>query len=332
MTLGIRSRWKTAFWRMASLAAAVLASTAGSLLPVANAADDGPPLTVPAEVAASALHCTGDMRMGQTPVLFLHGTTSNARSNWSWNWDRALDQRNWAHCDLDLPASGNNDIQYAAEYVVSAIRAMNEASGRKISMVGHSQGGMIGRWALKYWPDTRGMVDDYVGLAASNHGTTRGKEQCESPGGCPAANWQQNQDSHFLAALNTGPQSWPEVNYTEITTHDDEIVDPSTSGWLPAAPNVTNVAVQDLCPAETVDHFGMAYDNAAWLIGLDALTRPGPAQLDQVSAATCGQPLMPSVDPATFPTEAASAMEQTGKSSAEAEKVTSEPPLRPYAK
>ncbi len=34
-------------------------------------------------------------------------------------------------------------------------------------MVTHSQGGMIGRWATRFWPDTRQMVDDIVGLAPS---------------------------------------------------------------------------------------------------------------------------------------------------------------------
>ena len=30
---------------------------------------------------------------------------------------------------------------------------------------------MIPRWALRFWPDTRVMVDHVVGLSPSNHGT-----------------------------------------------------------------------------------------------------------------------------------------------------------------
>lgn len=105
---------------------------------------------------------------------------------------------------------------------------------------------------------------------------------------------------------------------------------PSTSPYLTPGPNVTNVAVQDLCPTETVDHFGMAYDNAAWLIGLDALSHPGTAMLSRIQTTTCGQALMPSVDPVTFPVNTAAAMDQTATSSAEAPNLPAEPPLRCY--
>jgi len=101
---------------------------------------------------------------------------------------------------------------------------------------------------------------------------------------------------------------------------------------LTRAANVTNVAVQDLCPTETVDHFGMAYDNAAWLIGLDALTHPGPAKLDRVSTTTCGQPFMPAVDPTMFATNAAMAMSVTARSSAAATQLPAEPELACYAR
>lgn len=79
------------------------------------------------------------------------------------------------------------------------------AGHRKISMVGHSQGGMIGRWALRYWPDTRALVDDYVGLASSNHDTAEPNFSVQCPTlGCDAANWQQRTGSNFLTALNSG--------------------------------------------------------------------------------------------------------------------------------
>lgn len=267
-------------------------------------------------------------------MLLIHGTTSNSRANFSWNWDRAFDREQRARCDVDLPDSGNGDIQTAAEYVVYGIRTLHAAAGSRIDLLGHSQGGMIGRWALKYWPDTRGMVDDYVSLAAPHHGTVVRAVQCAATRSCSAANWQQRTGSDFLTALNRGPQTWPGVSYTQIYTRTDEIVVPNLdsngSSSLPSASNVSNIAVQELCPSETVEHFGMAYDNAAWLLGMDALTHPGPASLSRVSTATCGRPFMPAVNPLTFPADAAAALAQSVSSMASATQLPAEPVLRCY--
>ena len=317
---------------------AVLVAGAAFAAP-AGAAPPGPPLAEPESRLSSALHCTGDpaasARAGRTPVLLIHGTTSNSRANFSWNWDRAFDHEHRAHCDVDLPDSGNSDIQTAAEYVVHGIRTLHASAGSRIDLLGHSQGGMIGRWALKYWPDTRDMVDDYVSLAASNHGTAVFAVQCAVGLPCTAANWQQRTGSDFLTALNRGPETWPGISYTQIYTRTDEIVIPNSdstgSSSLPPATDVRNIAVQDLCPTETVEHFGMAYDNAAWLLAMDALTHPGPAVLPRVSTATCGWPLMPAVDPLAFPSNVSAALTQTVTSTAAAAQLPAEPPLRSYA-
>jgi triacylglycerol esterase/lipase EstA (alpha/beta hydrolase family) len=72
---------------------------------------------------------------------------------------------------------------------VFAIRRMHRLSGQKVSIVGHSHGGMNFRWALRYWPDVRQMVDDAVSLAGNNHGTETvnalgacGEESPRAPG------------------------------------------------------------------------------------------------------------------------------------------------------
>jgi len=312
----------------------VLAASLLSLSPVAASDGEGAALTVSPAVARSAMTCSGTLADSPVaPVLFLHGTTSSSAADWSWNWNRAFQQLGWAYCDLDLPQSGNGDIAVAAQYVVQAIRSMSSTGHRKVSLVGHSQGGMIGRWALKYWPDTRSKVDDYVALVPSNHGTDIFNLQCANPlFGCPAANWQQSAGSHFMAALNDGPQTWPGISYTNVSTILDEVVVPYTSAFLPAAPNVTNTTVQQLCPLDVVEHFGMSYDNAAWLIGVDALTHVGAASMPRVrSTAACGNPLMPGVDPAAFPLNAAKAVLQTGTAILGGPNAQEEPPLPPYA-
>jgi triacylglycerol esterase/lipase EstA (alpha/beta hydrolase family) len=330
---------KTRFTAVPLVAAALLFAGAGaaSATGPGTGTGTGPKLSETRQQLASSLHCTGDPaaseRAGKRPVLLIHGTTSDAKDNFSWNWDKAFDAQHRAHCDVDLPDSGNSDIQTSAEYVTSGIRTLSAAAHGKIDLLGHSQGGMIGRWSLKYWPDTRALVDDYVGLAASNHGTDVFSAQC-SAGSCSAANWQQSTGSHFLTALNSGPQTWPGISYTEIYTRTDEVVVPNQdttgSSSLPAAHNVADIAVQQLCPTETVEHFGMASDNAAYLLGMDAFDHTGPAALHRVSTTTCGQPFMPAVNLATYPADVAAALAHTASSSASATQLPAEPALRCY--
>jgi triacylglycerol lipase len=295
----------------------------------------GPPLRVTAAQARKALKCTGVVdRSSRPPVLLIHGTTSNPKNNWSWNWVRTLDARRWAHCEITLPESGNGDIQVAAEYVVRAIRSMSaEAGRRRIDVVGHSQGGMIARWALKYWPDTRQKVDDLVGLASSNYGTQDFNMLC-STGSCSAANWQQRRGSSFLTALNHGTDVWSGISYTQIATVYDEIIIPYTSPFLrPSRTNrqVVNTTVQEVCPLEMVEHFGMSYSNGAWLIALDALTHRGPSRVDRISRATCTRLFMPGVEVSMLPGNLAAVLAQTALSSLTAEQLSSEPRLRQYA-
>lgn len=314
----------------------LLALLSTGLLPTAPSAageSPGPDLQVGKRQVLQALHCTGDPTRGRRPVLLLHGTTSNSHHNWSWNWDRALDARHWAHCDLDTPNSGNDDIQVAAEYVTLAIRVLADRAGRPISLVGHSQGGMIGRWSLKWWPDTRDLVVDYVGLASSNHGTEGATLQCNALNPCTAAGWQQAAGSHFLTALNRGRETYPGISYTEIATQHDEVVIPYTSPFLDGPRSrVTNTTTQDLCPTDPSEHYGMAVSNAAWLIGLDALTHRGPARLQRIDATQCSDPLMPGVDKTTFATDAAAAMAYSANSPSESQTYPREPRLAAYAR
>ena len=46
----------------------------------------------------------------------------------------------------------------------------------------------------------------------------------------------------------------PGVNYTVIETRDDEVVTPYTNAFLPAAPNVSNITLQNQCPLDASDH------------------------------------------------------------------------------
>ncbi|MEY8566560.1 alpha/beta fold hydrolase [Corynebacteriaceae bacterium 7-707] len=291
------------------------------------ARDTGPEFTSDRASLDRSLSCHGDVEgSGRNTVLLLHGTTSNSEANWSWTWEPALAQEGRPYCTVDLPLNGMQDIQISAENVTHAIRTVAERSGRKVDIVGHSQGGMIGRWTTKWWPDTRDMVDNMVGFGSSNHGSDLISLLCTVA--CPESLRQQGSDSEFLAALNESPETFPSIRYTTIATRFDEIVFPHDKAFLPPAPNVNNITLQDQCPGEPVEHFLLAASNPVWELALQALDgRDEP----QVTRDACMK-LMPGVDPTRLHENIPAALVSTVEALVSTEWNTSEPELRDYAR
>lgn len=304
--------------------------------PVAHAAD-GPPLSVPTDTLAAALSCPRPLAgVQRAPVLLIPGTDLQPQPNFDWNYEPALTKAGVPWCTVTLPRYALSDIQVAAEYVVFALRRMHAQAGRRVSIIGWSQGGMIGRWALKFWPDTRGMLEDLVGLAPSNHGTTGARTICATS--CPPAFWQQRDDARFIAALNDGGETFAGIDYTVAYTHDDEIVQPNadartgSSALRTGAGQISNIGLQDICPSDSADHFALgSYDPVGWAIAHDAITHDGPAEPARIDRGVCDQPFMPGVDPATFAVDYARFVGTVGPAQAQSEYVPAEPPLKCYA-
>lgn len=288
----------------------VVAALAASVLPAVAPADpayapldrSGPALSVPADQLAASLRCSpGVQDAGVEPVLLNPATGVTAEQNYSWSWEPALDQLGIPWCAYTAPHSTLDDIQVSGEYLVHAIRTMYALAGRRIAVMGHSQGGMSMRWALRFWPDTRDMVDDVIGFSGSNHGTTLAGGDCAH--GCPPAVWQQAAGARFIAALNSFAETFRGISYTEIWTHTDEVVQPAGSAATASAAlhtgdgAITNVATQDLCPLDPYEHLEVGtVDPVAYALAVDALTHAGPADPSRVSRMVCLQTTMPGVD------------------------------------
>lgn len=295
----------------------------------------GPEFSTTPEARAAALHCPSPLA-GATvdPVLLVHGTTLDSASNFDWNWMPALDAAGIPWCSVELVDRGMGDVQDSAEHVVHAIRTMATEAGRPVDLVGHSQGGMVGRWALKWWPDTRLLVDDVIGLAPSNHGTLTGTALCVVS--CAPAIQQQQADSAFITALNDGGETFANIDYTVVYTVLDGVVTPNlddsgSSSLRPGDGAVTNVATQDVCPLSTADHITIGTSDAvAYAIARDALDHDGPADPGRVAASVCLEPLMPGVDSLSFATDLAAALAVVAETLATYPHVTDEPPLRCY--
>jgi hypothetical protein len=230
---------------------------------------------------------------------------------------------------------GMADIQDSGEYVVNAIRTMYARAGRQISIIGHSQGGMIPRWALRFWPDTRSMVDDVIGFAPSNHGTDDAVYTCNSD--CAPAHWQQATGSEFIKAANSYQETFAGISYTVAYTRTDWVVTPNqdaetgSSSLRTGDGEISNVAIQDICPLDLNEHLAIGTsDPVAYALAIDALEHPGPADPSRIDPSVCTQGLMPGINPATYPTDAASAAIDLAETTATYPHVPAEPPLKCY--
>ncbi|HVL33983.1 MAG TPA: lipase [Actinomycetota bacterium] len=262
-----------------------------SLAAPAARGDSGPPLETAPELLADAVMCPATFTGRSEPVLLVHGTAVTADENWS-SYVTALTKRGLDVCTVDLPDRAFGDMQISAEYVVYAVRAIADASGKRVDLVGLSQGGLEPRWAVKWWPDVQARVDDLVDIVTPNHGIdTEGV--CMR--GCVPSIWQMDENSAFLAALNAGDETPGTIDYTSIYSWTDLIVTPQFPDSTSRLDGATNIAVQEVCP-RPVDHVQSAYDSVVYHLVLDAITRVGPANKLRVPLDVCAQPIMENAD------------------------------------
>jgi triacylglycerol lipase len=207
--------------------------------------------------------------------VLVHGTFEGAYDNW---FDVSPQIKAAGYClfALEYGDRGTGDIAASAGQLARFVDAVLAATrARKVSMVGHSQGGMMPRHYIKFLGGAT-KVDDLVGLAPSNHGTTNPGAFVAGETVCPACD-QQRAGSAFLQRLNAGDETPGSVSYTVIQTSYDEVVTPYTSAFLAGGANTANVLLQDACPAHVIDHHFMPHDRLAISWALQPLGRPGPA-------------------------------------------------------
>jgi hypothetical protein len=295
----------------------------------------GPPLDVWAATVRKSLACSRPAAPHGRLILIVPGTGTIPSVDYSWNYERAFTAKGLAWCALTLPQSANGDIQRAGEYVAAAIRLTASAGGAKIDVFGWSQGGMVPRWALRFWPDTRALVANVVGLAPSNHGTTAVAGVCRIA--CLPALRQQGRASRFILALNSFAETFPGIAYTNIYTRDDDIVRPNldttgSSSLHTGGGVIANVAVQDVCPANAARHFAVGtYDPVAYALAIDALSHSGRgAAADRISKTVCRERLAPGVDPRTFARDLGALYAYVGSHKRVGGFTRAEPALAPY--
>jgi pimeloyl-ACP methyl ester carboxylesterase len=209
------------------------------------------------------------------PVILVHGTFGDMTVSWN-TLAPALESKGFCVWALDYGRRGTGPIDTSADQLVAFIDMVRAKTGAaKVSLIGHSQGGMLARY-VAVRRGRLGVVDDIIGLAPSSHGTTQPLAGPAGVFGCTAC-VEQQAGSPFMRKVNEPPPEAPgPAWYTVVTTTHDEVVTPYQSQAL-AGDHATNVILQDRCPADVFEHVTIVGDPVAQQWAINALERPGAA-------------------------------------------------------
>lgn len=219
------------------------------------------------------------------PVVLVNGTFSVAEDDFG---GLAPSLANAGYCVYTFNYGGNspNDPIQAIGPVVDSAQALATfveqvkatTGAAKVDLVGHSQGGMLSEYYAKVLGGAPN-IHSVVALAPTTHGTTLdGIATLASafPGApeivdevCPAC-VDQVAGSAVITTLDTGPIAQPGIQYTIIETTNETTVTPVGSSFISEA-GVVNEFVQQFCPADTVDHGKLPYDNVVIQLVKNAL-------------------------------------------------------------
>ena len=223
------------------------------------------------------------------PVILVPGTFESMAKNWS---TLSPYLKSAGYCVFALNYGETNGVYATAPVADSAqelapfVDAVRAATGaKKVDLVGHSQGGMMPRYYMGFLGGAKN-VNKLIGIAPSNHGTEG--VIVPPPGfvqdpdytglGCAACADQQA-GSAFMQKLNSIGDTVAGPSYTVISTVHDEVVIPYNSQFLNGpARQVTNITIQDKCPADLFEHDQTPNDPVVHQIVAHALGKPsGPA-------------------------------------------------------
>ncbi|MBZ0252506.1 MAG: hypothetical protein K8I02_04125 [Candidatus Methylomirabilis sp.] len=187
-----------------------------------------------------------------TPVLFVHGLGGERSQSFAqareWLWDNGYEGHELR--EIHLSNSYGCIEQSAREVAVAAAQLLADTGAEQLDLVGHSLGGLVGRYFIKNLGGTR-VVRTFVSITSPQHGTFT---ITPSPLNSCSMN-QMMVGSPFLAALNAGDET-PDserIRYLTIRGLNDLLVTPNTSPMLAGAVNL------DMALGTWLDHYYVLY-------------------------------------------------------------------------
>ena len=273
---------------------------------------DGPDVPPPGSHSADQ-PCTSSAH--PDPVVLVHGLMADQSDNWQTIAPFLADN---GYCVYSL-TYGNDTSQGRPFDQFGGLADMTQSAGQlasfiaqvlttthaaKVDLVGHSEGGTMPDWYLKFDGGYR-YVERFVALSGVMHGTDfwgagtlYALGQAYNPGaaqqfaslmggGCtsctqflPTSTWMEALDDPAVSGPAGAPAtvcpydgaSVEGVTYTSIATSNDELVRPPTSDFIdPRCGNSHNILVQSQCPLDQADHLSIAADPVAAQDILNAL-------------------------------------------------------------
>jgi len=240
------------------------------------------------------------------PVVLVHATLADEGSNWvtlapllanngycvyGFNYGATLASFElWPFIGPRIDGLGH--IESSAKELSSFVnRVLSKTGASKVDLVGHSQGGMMPNYYIKNLGGAA-KVNELIGLAPSNHGTTldgvtefveRFPFATEITTalieflGAPSLTEQTEKSSFMTRLFGSGDPVVSGVRYVVIETTHDEVVTPYTHAFLTGS-GVTNITIQSQCPSDPVAHIGMFDDSPSLQNVLNQLSSsPNPS-------------------------------------------------------
>ena len=180
---------------------------------------------------------------------------------------------------LALPGNGTGDLNTQVRTLDNAVRTALSNGAASVDVVGYSAGGVVAR----LWVAQDGGVHEarrVVTLGSPLHGAKIAAIGANLvPGACPVACQQLVPGSALLSQLDATPLP-AQLPWLSVWSEDDQTVTPPDSARLTGA---INVALQQICPAETVAHAQLPTDPLVTGLVLKALgaapiSAPVPSQ------------------------------------------------------
>ncbi|KAF9583837.1 hypothetical protein BGW38_008367 [Lunasporangiospora selenospora] len=228
------------------------------------------------------------------PVILVHATLLTADS-W-WYVAPALVKRGYCVFALTYGQykgsafGGLSPIEDSAQELKSfSENVMAKLNATQVDLVGHSQGGILGRYWVKFL-DGKGKVNRMVGISAINQGTNLsgivifakvlGLFTPSQPifDAIAPSFYQMVDTSAFMAKLNKGGDTAPGVIHSNIGTRFDQVVTPYTNSFQKSGSGIPNLTLQNLCLLSLNEHLTMVNSNVVLQYVLN--------QLDPTSAKT----------------------------------------------